>query len=135
MAGDGGWYCVKNGETVGPMSRDELIAALPSAGGPKALVWGPGVSEWSEARHVPSLGVSAMRHIAPPLAPTTGRADEIDYEIFGDDMQFVEITLDPGEVVVAEAGGMMYMTSGIEMETVFGDPSKQQGFLGKLFLG
>jgi len=133
MAGDGGWYCVKDGKTVGPMSRDELIATLPSAGGPRALVWGPGVSEWSEARHVPSLGMSAMRPIAPPLAPTTMRADEIDYEIFGDDMQFVEITLDPGEVVVAEAGGMMYMTSGIEMETVFGDPSKQQGLLGKLF--
>ena len=48
-------------------------------------------------------------------------------------MQFVEVTLDPGEVVVAEAGAMMYMTEGIEMQTVFGDPSKQQGILGKLF--
>ncbi|MCH7813304.1 MAG: TIGR00266 family protein [Planctomycetes bacterium] len=47
-------------------------------------------------------------------------------------MQFVEVTLDPDEVVVAEAGGMLYMTEGIQMETVFGDPSKQQGFLGKL---
>jgi len=60
-------------------------------------------------------------------------ADEIDYEIFGDDMQFVEVTLDPDEVVVAEAGAMLYMTDGIQMETVFGDPSKQQGMLGKLF--
>jgi len=47
-------------------------------------------------------------------------------------MQFVEVTLDPDEVVIAEAGGMMYMSNGIDMQTVFGDPSKQQGMLGKL---
>src|SRR5688500_11169175 len=58
-------------------------------------------------------------------------ADVIDYEIFGSEMQYVEITLDPGEMVIAEAGGMMYMTPGIRMETVLGDPSQQQsGFLG-----
>ncbi len=58
-------------------------------------------------------------------------ADVIDYEIHGSEMQFVEITLDPGEMVVAEAGGMMFMTSGIQMETVFGDPSQQTGLMGK----
>ena len=42
---------------------------------------------------------------------------EVDYKIFGDDMQFVEVELDPGEATVAEAGGMMYMDDGIEMET------------------
>jgi uncharacterized protein (TIGR00266 family) len=48
-------------------------------------------------------------------------------------MQYVEVTLDPGETVIAEAGAMMYMTPGIQMQTVFGDPSQQQqGFLGKL---
>ena len=58
---------------------------------------------------------------------------EIDYKIFGDDMQYVEIELDPNEATVAEAGGMMYMDDGIEMETVFGDGSAQQsGFLGAL---
>ena len=44
-------------------------------------------------------------------------ADEIDYQIFGDDMQIVEIELDPGEGVRAEAGAMMYMENGIEMQT------------------
>ena len=58
---------------------------------------------------------------------------EIDYKIFGDDMQFVEVELDPNEATVAEAGGMMYMDDGIEMETVFGDGSQQQsGFMGAL---
>jgi uncharacterized protein (TIGR00266 family) len=58
---------------------------------------------------------------------------EIDFQIFGDDMQFVEVELDPNEAAVAEAGGMMYMEDGIEMETIFGDGSQQQsGFLGAL---
>jgi uncharacterized protein (TIGR00266 family) len=52
---------------------------------------------------------------------------EIDYKIFGDDMQFVEVELDPNEATVAEAGGMMYMDDGVEMETIFGDGSKRQG--------
>src|SRR4249920_2087004 len=58
----------------------------------------------------------------------------IDYTIFGDDMQFVEVELDPNEATVAEAGGMMYMDDGIEMETIFGDGSKRQqgGFIGAL---
>jgi len=58
---------------------------------------------------------------------------EIEYKIYGDDMQFVEVELDPQEAVVAEAGGMMYMEDGIEMETIFGDGSQQNsGLLGSL---
>ncbi len=58
---------------------------------------------------------------------------EVDYKVYGDDMQFVEIELDPMEAVVAEAGGMMYMENGIEMETIFGDGSqKNSGFFGAL---
>lgn len=133
MATDSGWYYAKEGQTIGPISQAELKQALSSAAGPSTLVWGPGVSSWTEARHIPALGAGSQRTTTPPRAPTTRRSDEIDYELFGDDMQYVEITLDPGEVVVAEAGGMMYMSSGIEMQTVFGDPSKNHGFLGKLF--
>jgi uncharacterized protein (TIGR00266 family) len=58
---------------------------------------------------------------------------EIDYKIFGEDLQFVEIELDPNEATVAEAGGMMYMDDGIEMETIFGDGSqKASGFMNAL---
>ncbi len=58
---------------------------------------------------------------------------EVEYTIHGYDMQFVEIELDPQEAVVAEAGGMLYMDSSIEMDTIFGDGSSgNQGFLGKL---
>lgn len=57
----------------------------------------------------------------------------IDYRISGDDMQFVEVELDPNEAVIAEAGAMMFMDDGIEMETIFGDGSQQnRGFVGAL---
>jgi uncharacterized protein (TIGR00266 family) len=58
---------------------------------------------------------------------------EVDYEILGDDMQFVKVELDPGEAVVAEAGNMMYIEDGIQMDTIFGDGSNQnKGFMGAL---
>ncbi|HEX5564557.1 MAG TPA: TIGR00266 family protein [Sporosarcina sp.] len=59
---------------------------------------------------------------------------EIDFKLYGDDMQFVEVELDPGETVVAEAGSLMMMEDGIEMETIFGDGSGNSGggFMGKL---
>jgi len=58
---------------------------------------------------------------------------DIDYKIYGDDMQFVEIELDPDETTIAEAGSLMMMEDYIEMETIFGDGSEQKGFMGKLF--
>jgi uncharacterized protein (TIGR00266 family) len=71
--------------------------------------------------------------VADSVSPQARTSDEIDYEIFGSEMQFVEVTLDPGETVIAEAGGMMFMTAGIKMETVFGDPSQSsQGFWSKV---
>ena len=59
--------------------------------------------------------------------------DVVDYEIKGSEMQFVEVELDPGEAAVGEAGSMMFMDAGIQMDTVFGDGAAQQGgFFGKL---
>lgn len=58
---------------------------------------------------------------------------EIDYTIYGEEMQYVEIELDPQEIVVAEAGSFMMMENGIKMQTIFGDGSQQQtGIFGKL---
>ena len=61
-------------------------------------------------------------------------AHEIDYTIFGEEMQYVEIELDPQESVVAESGSFMMMHDGISMNTIFGDGTNQDsGILGKLF--
>src|SRR3954465_15948938 len=59
---------------------------------------------------------------------------EIDYKIFGEEMQYVEIELDPNETAIAESGSFMMMDDGIQMQTIFGDGSQNQGggLLGKL---
>ena len=62
------------------------------------------------------------------------KCHEIDYEIIGAEMQLIEVELDPGETVVAEAGAMTYMEPGIEFETRMGDGSQaDEGLMGKLF--
>ena len=60
---------------------------------------------------------------------------EIDYKIYGEELQFVEIELDPGETAIAESGAFMMMDNDIQMQTIFGDGSQQQdnSLLGKLF--
>ncbi len=60
---------------------------------------------------------------------------EIDYKIFGEEMQYVEVELDPNETAIAEPGAFMMMDDGIQMETMFGDGSQQQNnsILNKLF--
>jgi uncharacterized protein (TIGR00266 family) len=64
---------------------------------------------------------------------TDRNAHEIDYRIYGEEMQYVEIELDPQEAVIAESGSFMMMDDGIKMDTIFGDGSqKDKGFLGKI---
>ncbi len=60
---------------------------------------------------------------------------EIDYKIYGEEMQYVEVELDPGETAIAEPGAFMMMDDGIQMQTIFGDGSQQQdnSLMGKLF--
>lgn len=90
-------------------------------------------------------GASARQGGAPQQASAPARLDsaparrshEIDYRIYGDDMQFVEVELDRGETVIAEAGAMMYMEAGIEFEAKMGDGTepKNQKLFGKLVKG
>ena len=79
------------------------------------------------------------KYSAPVSASGSGRegtrADVIDYEIFGHETQYVEITLDPGEQAIAEAGSMLYMDAPIQMDTVFGDPSETGGSFWSKALG
>jgi uncharacterized protein (TIGR00266 family) len=71
----------------------------------------------------------------PNLELNSMAMDVVDYYLHGDDMQFVEIELDPGEAAIGEAGSMMYMEDDIHMDTIFGDGSAGSaagGVLGKL---
>ena len=61
-------------------------------------------------------------------------AHEIDYAIYGEEMQYVEIELDPDETVIAEPGSFLMMDEDIEMKTIFGDGSGEEGgMMGKIF--
>ena len=127
------WYYANGQQSVGPMSLSELKAALPTVGGKETLVFGPGLVQWTEAKHVDDIMESGAPPTSPPPKRSNRSADEIDYEIFGEEMQYVIVELDPEEMVIAEAGAMMFMTSEIKMETRLGDPSKQDaGLMGKL---
>jgi uncharacterized protein (TIGR00266 family) len=132
---DNMWYVAVDGQTVGPMSEAELIDALQAGSyGPTTQVYCEGVTEWAPANTVASL----TAHVAPPPPPTrqpSGEADEVDFDIHGEEMQFVEVELDPGESVVAEAGAMMFMGNGIEMETIFGDGSAAQSTMMDKLVG
>lgn len=67
------------------------------------------------------------------MNPYNRRTDEIDYHIHGEEMQCVEVELDPQETAIAESGSFMMMEEGIQMQTIFGDGTGQdRGFLGKL---
>ncbi|MBL8859164.1 MAG: TIGR00266 family protein [Planctomycetes bacterium] len=125
------------GHQVGPLSEAEIVAEIRAkALTGETLVWGPGLPEWTPISKVPRFAahVGARGETAPTAPQIPGRrAHEIDFLIRGDDMQFVEVELDPGECAIAEAGSMMYMTHGVAMQTVFGNGSAaDQGFFGKL---
>ena len=106
---------------------------------PATLVWCDGMADWEPAGKALAhlFARSAVTAEPPPLpaAPpaVAKRSHEIDFEIHGDDLQMVEIELDPGETVIAEAGGMCFMEEQIEFETKMGDGSTPAGgFFGAL---
>jgi len=134
---DKAWYVAVGGQQQGPMSRDEVVAGIRNGRfGRDAHVFAQGMSNWlpiaAEAELAGAFGAAPPP--PPPAAGAAFRAHEIDYELFGEDMQYVEITLDPGEACIAEAGAFLYMDPGIQMQTIFGDGSGQDqgGFMGKL---
>lgn len=129
------WYLSYNGQQIGPL--DQASAVAQARQNPNGHCWRAGFSEWLPIHAVAELSANAAAPIAPPppAAAPAARADEVDYTIYGEDMQFVEIELDPGEACIAEAGAMMYKAAQISMETVFGDGTqqgRQSSFMDKL---
>jgi uncharacterized protein (TIGR00266 family) len=132
------WYMAIGGHQVGPVSQDDVVTSLRNGTiDGNTLVFTTGFSNWTPLKDVPQLasflaGNRASQPAPPPIVPGR-RSHEIDFKIVGSEMQFVEVELDPGESAVAEAGAMMYMTPGIQMETVFGDGSQaRSGVMGAL---
>jgi uncharacterized protein (TIGR00266 family) len=136
MDGSNQWYMAIGGHQVGPVGQNEILSNLQNGSiDAETLVFTAGMTSWQKVKDVPAFAASVKGSAAasagfaqgtvPPPAPGR-RAHDIDFEIHGNEMQFVEVALDPGEGAVAEAGAMMYMTQGINLETIFGDGSQQQ---------
>ncbi len=124
---------------------EEELPALVNSGEVEreTLVWSPELPEWAPAQQaLPELFESAEPGRKQPPKLPTGHTPgprpgqvchEVDYELFGSDMQIVEVELDPGETVIAEAGAMNYLEPDVEFETRMGDGSQaDQGLMGKL---
>ena len=132
MQGAQQWYMAIGGHQVGPVSQEEILANLRNGSIDKdTLVFTSGMASWQPLKDVPVFAafVSAPAAgvlVPPPPSASGRRAHDIDFTIHGSEMQFVEVELDPGEAAIAEAGSMMYMTDGINLETIFGDGSRAQ---------
>jgi uncharacterized protein (TIGR00266 family) len=132
------WYMLIGDRQIGPVSAQEVISNIQSGNvQPGTYVYAQGMKDWIPAGKVELFsGYFGASSTPVPIPKAPGKtAHEIDFRIYGEDLQFVEVELDPGESAVAEAGAMMYMTSGIEMNTIFGDGSSSSasgGLVGKL---
>ncbi len=138
------WYMAIGGQQVGPVNEQDVVNAVRSGSADATtLVFVAGMEGWTPLRDVPKFQPHLPAATPPPVATayaapsvlSVPRAHEIDYRIVGEDLQFVEVELDPGESCVAEAGALMYMTAGVQMETIFGDGSGQgqaKGLMGAL---
>jgi uncharacterized protein (TIGR00266 family) len=138
MDGSNQWYMAIGGHQVGPVAQTEIISNLQNGSiDAETLVFTAGMTSWQKVKDVAAFapflkgaaGASAGQAAGSPFTPPPPpgrRAHDIDFEVHGNEMQFVEVELDPGEGAVAEAGTMMYMTGGIQMETIFGDGSQKQ---------
>ncbi|MBK1834639.1 TIGR00266 family protein [Roseibacillus ishigakijimensis] len=124
-------------------AREDELGSLANSGeiSPKSLTWREGLPEWVPAgESLPGLFADRGAVAPPPIpanvvvGPAPGqKCHEVDYELFGDDMQIVEVELDPGETVIAEAGAMNYVEQDITFEAKMGDGSEaNEGIMGKL---
>lgn len=137
------WHYLDKQNQRKQVIEDEL-PSLANSGevSPNTMMWTTGQADWQPASSVlPELFTDQAGATPPPplpagtvVGPTPGqRCHEVDYEIFGDDMQIVEVELDPGETVVAEAGAMNYLEQEITFEAKMGDGSEAEGgMMGKL---
>ncbi len=104
--------------------KDSSFLGQAQQGG--SFLGGGGVSPWSQAAPAPQ-----------PEGQLQTSADGVAFEIKGHELQFLEVDLNPGEAMIAEAGQMMFKDAAVSMETIFGDGSEpaNTGFFGKLLGG
>jgi uncharacterized protein (TIGR00266 family) len=129
------YYSGPNRQPV--IANDSDLPGLLRSGAltPATLVWMEGMADWKPLSEVrPDLAAGAPAGGPPvppavPLMPGQQKSHDIDYTLIGEEMQIIEIELDPGETVIAEAGSMNYMDQSIKFETKMGDGSNPKSGL------
>jgi len=123
------WYLFEQAgnRRTGPLDDDAARAA--AARDPSLLAWREGMGDWLPVRSIAELVEATPSDPAglpppPPPPHRSGTADDIEFRIHGQEMQFVEIELDPGESAISEAGALMYKDASVQMDTLFGDGSR-----------
>jgi uncharacterized protein (TIGR00266 family) len=119
------WYLDVAGKPQGPYSEVQIRGGIKQQKVTRdMLLFGPGMAKWEPVGWHPLFsreeGMLPARSIPKATFHQQQLVHDIDFSIYGDDMQYVEIELDPREAAIAEAGAMMYMDSAINMETVLG---------------
>lgn len=127
------WYLSYSGQQLGPF--DLSVASAKARSNRNGYAWREGFADWLPITQVAELNATAARITATPPPISRLTSDVIDFKIGGAEMQFVEVELDPGESVIAEAGSMMYKDSTIAMESVFGDARSAQSSVVDKLLG
>jgi uncharacterized protein (TIGR00266 family) len=128
--------------------NDTELPALVQSGAitPATLVWMEGMANWKPLNEVrpdlvaggapaamPAMSSPALPAMPPAAGMPQRRSHDIDFTLIGEEMQIIEIELDPGETVIAEAGSMNYMDQSIKFETKMGDGSNpKSGFWDKM---
>ncbi|MCI5044763.1 MAG: TIGR00266 family protein [Aquisalinus sp.] len=130
------WYYVTDSNQRKQAHADELpLLEVQGKIKPSTLMWTEGMADWQPASEVlPELFDAKPEVNLPQIPQHLIKSDVVDYDILGDDMQIVEVELDPGEVVIAEAGAMNYVEEGITFDTRMGDGSDatEKGIMGIL---
>jgi uncharacterized protein (TIGR00266 family) len=139
------WQQVFENLVIRPIKKD-MVTPLPHPPEhmrfpkPHALPAQSGATTPSATAPAPASPPASQDRTQSPVGNSSSgfgsnqRTDGIDYRIYGNETQFVEVELDQGESAVAEAGAMMFKSSSVEMDTIFGDGSEtNSGVMGKLF--
>lgn len=136
MQNQSAWYIGINGNQQGPMPTDQVVAGIQGGTIPEtAYAFTTGMANWTPIKQIPTFtpyfgGGAPVPPMPMPTQPAS--IDEIDFNILGEELQMVEIELDPGEAAMSEAGAMLFMEQDITIETDFGDGGNQdQGLVDK----
>lgn len=124
---DGGvWYLGIHGQQQGPLGTQQILELIRAGHVSQvAYVYGQLAPSWTPIAQIAVFAAGFQQALPPPpppppVQPATAVADQIEFEVFGGEAQYVEIILDPGEAAIADAGALFYMDPGIRVETIFG---------------